>query len=147
MGKTYPGTVKDTGATAESLLVGDREHNQGLRVRVHEYQPSGDGGRIIGSFTIIDAGSGYYSNAFQKFVGKKISSVNEILELLHQEGAESCTHAFNRNCLRLFESQTEEESSNDNDSQEITPRQSTSGCFGILIFLAMGILLIIRTFD
>lgn len=102
MGTTPPGTVKETGAGPGSVLEGVQEHNAGLRVKVHRAQPAGNGGRIVGSFELVEAGTGAYAQYLLPHEGKAFSSAHELLdEIRRHPGAGKCTHILNRNSLKV----------------------------------------------
>ena len=61
--KAYKNSVKFTGADSGSTLIGLGEVNSGLKIKVNSNQLNGHGGRVHGTFTIIDAGNGSYSDA------------------------------------------------------------------------------------
>ncbi|MEO0248736.1 MAG: hypothetical protein ABIN58_04195 [candidate division WOR-3 bacterium] len=103
MAKTPPGTVKESGAVAGSILVGVKEHNAGLTIKVHEPQPHGKGGRIIGPFELLVAGTGTYAIHLRPHEGKIFRSVEELLDTIRRHrGAEKATHILNRNCLEML---------------------------------------------
>jgi hypothetical protein len=92
--------VKSTGAPARTILQGAFNFNEGLRVRVHEQQPPGWGGRIVGEFELLDAGTGKYAPYLKGFVGHTFASAKELIDRVSlQPGAEKCTHILNCNTL------------------------------------------------
>ena len=53
-------TVTRLGAIAGSVLRGSGLNNQGLRLKVVQAQPRGNGGGIQGGFVILDVGDNYH---------------------------------------------------------------------------------------
>ncbi len=102
MGKTPPGTVKETGAKAGDILVGhgSKSLNRGMRIKVHRDQPKGEGGRIVGSFDLLGSGNGTYASYLEEFVGQSFHNAEELLHAIQAKGAVKATHLLNRNCLR-----------------------------------------------
>ncbi len=102
MAKTKPGTVKETGAKAGDILVGVGQVNKNLRIRLHKDQPMGDGGRIVGSFDLVQAGTGTYSSFLEGIVEESFISANELItRVASKSGAQKCTHIVNRNTLKV----------------------------------------------
>lgn len=102
MGRTPPGTVKETGAPAGAVLEGAQPFNAGLRIKVMRGQSSGRGGRIEGAFELLAPGTGRYASHLQPYVGEAFNAAKELIEAVKaQPGGEKCTHILNRNCLRL----------------------------------------------
>jgi len=103
MSQTPPGTVKETGAERGQILVGIDEEplNRGLRIRVHDDQAK-VGGRIEGSFDLLDASDGTYAKYLANHVGKRFNNAAELIEEIWNagEGAKNCRHILNRNKLR-----------------------------------------------
>jgi hypothetical protein len=92
--------VKATGAPAGAVLQGSFQFNEGLRVRVHEQQQPGYGGRIVGAFELLDAGTGKYASYLKGLVGQTFSTAKELIDRVSvQPGAEKCTHILNCNTL------------------------------------------------
>jgi hypothetical protein len=67
MSKTKEGTVKERGAIVSRRLIGVEARNKNMIVEIYKTQKAGRGGRILGEFTIIDAGNGYYSGEVKIF--------------------------------------------------------------------------------
>jgi hypothetical protein len=92
--------VKDTGAAAGTVLVGAFPFSAGLRVRVHEAQEAGHGGRIFGAFDLLDAGTGKHAPFLGEFVGQTFLAAKELIERVgEQPGGEKCSHILNCNTL------------------------------------------------
>ena len=105
MGRTKPGTVKQTGAAAGAVLVGIAEDpgNRGLRVRVRDPQPSGEGGDIVGAFDLLSAGTGQYALYLKGHENSAFKSADYLLVRVQSVGgdARDCTHILKRNKLRV----------------------------------------------
>jgi hypothetical protein len=99
---TKLGTVKQTGAQAGDILVGIDKLNRGLQVRVRENQEK-DGGRIEGTFDVLDAGNGYYSQYLNTFVGKTYREAKDLITDVQDAGAEKCTHILNRKEMKVWQ--------------------------------------------
>ena len=99
MARTDRDSVKQTGAGPGDILVGYRNSNFGLRVRIALGQPSGRGGPVTGLIEILDAGSGTYSSIFAEFVGRPCRA-EEVIDHARSSGSK-LTHSFNANCLKL----------------------------------------------
>jgi hypothetical protein len=67
-------TVEDCGAAAGSVLVGLGLNNGGLRVRVSQAQPRGDGGAIKGDFFILATGDNVHAEALRPLLGRATSA-------------------------------------------------------------------------
>lgn len=98
-----------TGAEAETFLIGIAEEplNTGLRIKIHQAQKKGHGGRITGSFVLKEAGNGTYAEALKKFIGQPFSAAKNLISEAQQIGphAEKCTHILNCNKLRVDKNQ------------------------------------------
>jgi hypothetical protein len=105
MGYAPSGTVSDTGAAANQVLIGVEEHplNRGLRIKVHRAQPKGSGRRIAGSFELIQAGEGDYSRYLLEHVGESFESAAGLIATIREKAtaAEKCKHILNCNKLRV----------------------------------------------
>lgn len=101
MGKTKAGTVEETGAGAGDVLVGIEPRNRNLQIRVDADQPA-DGRRVKGSFEVLDAGNGTYSEFIR--VGSYTNAaelIREVREVASNPKAAKCRHVLNRNGLRV----------------------------------------------
>ena len=67
-------TVEDCGAAAGSVLVGLGLNNGGLRLRVSQAQPRGDGGPIKGDFFILGTGDNVHAEALRPLLGRATSA-------------------------------------------------------------------------
>jgi hypothetical protein len=110
MGKTPTGTVRDTGAKPGQILIGIAEQplNRGLRIKVHRSQAKGSGGRITGSFEVLDAGTGKYAHYLNEYVGEPFMEADHLIDSIQKQGggAVDCTHILNRNKLRVDDFQS-----------------------------------------
>jgi hypothetical protein len=105
MSKSPSGTVKDSGASAGDILIGIQEEalNRGLRIKIHKSQEKGHGGRVKGSFDLLDAGTGTYAQYLMEFVGEGFIEARELIEGVRKKGdaALKCSHILNCNKLRV----------------------------------------------
>ena len=106
MAATPERTVKETGASPGDMLIGIKDHNRDLRVRIAKRQEPGDGGRIKGSFTILNGGTGEYSKGIEAVIGKneEFKTAAEFIDRVALEkDCQKCTHILNANSLRKLE--------------------------------------------
>lgn len=103
MGKTSPGTVNDTGAEPNQILVGFNNLNRGMRIKVHAHQGK-EGGRITGHFDLESCGDGKFASYLNKLNEKSFDSANSFIDKVRALGGEDCTHILNRNELKIEES-------------------------------------------
>jgi|SRR5262250_3025441 len=105
MSKTSPRTVKETGARAEQFLIGIEEHplNRGLRIKIHQPQEPGDGGRVKGSFDLVAEGTGTYAQYLRQYIGESFLSAAELINRVRKQGGKAldCTHFLNCHKLRV----------------------------------------------
>ncbi|GLI35636.1 hypothetical protein [Desulforhabdus amnigena] len=103
MSRTPFGTVKDSGASAGDFLIGvkEQELNRGLRIKVHKNQEKGHGGRVKGSFDLVEAGTGTYAEYLLEFVGDSFIEAKELIEKIQEKGGKAlkCLHLLNCNKL------------------------------------------------
>jgi hypothetical protein len=91
--------VRDSGASAGSILRGSGLSNQGLRLRVSQEQTRGQDGAIQGTFVILDVGDNMHSPALTALL-QKVTDAEEVLEIIRQRHA-SCVNVANTNILAL----------------------------------------------
>ena len=102
MAKTKMGTVVNTGANSGALLEGMEPRNMALRLKVHQDQDPEKGGRIIGSFDLLEAGNGTYAQYFKPLVGQSFCNAAELIDLVASDpNANKCRHVLNCNGLKL----------------------------------------------
>jgi hypothetical protein len=91
--------VSDTGAARDSILVGVAPHNEGLRLRILEDQPKGDGGPIKGWLCILDVGDNKHSESLRQLLGRTTDAqeVITIIRAVHP----SCVNVVNANILTV----------------------------------------------
>lgn len=107
MSKAKPGTVKETGAKAGDVLIGIEGSNRNLQIRIHRNQEAGDGGRVKGSFDLLDAGDGAYAEYLSKFIGESFLAASELIEsVAGKSGAQKCTHVVNLNMMKVLKAVT-----------------------------------------
>jgi hypothetical protein len=76
--------------------------NRNLQIRVDRDQGAGKGGRVEGSFELLDAGAGKYSQYFSEFVGRRCGSAKELIrQIASRPEATKVRHVLNRNALRV----------------------------------------------
>jgi hypothetical protein len=96
-------TVKESGATGGDTLYGAAaDMNGGLRVRINASQTIGSGGRLVGSFEVLDAGNGIYSAGIRSVTSKQrewSDASDFITEVSSKKGCAKCTHILNLNAL------------------------------------------------
>lgn len=92
-------SVKETGAAPGDLLRGLDEQNQGLVIQITTYQQPGDGGRVVGPFAVVEAGSGYYASKLKAFEGQSFGNAAELIDELIENEDVSTVHIFNCNSL------------------------------------------------
>ncbi len=97
MGVTKSGTVKETGASAGDVLVGINTLNQGLRVSITKDHKVGHGGRIVGNFKVLSAGTGTYAEHIKNLEGREFENAKEIVDLVKKMSGENCSHIVNGN--------------------------------------------------
>lgn len=93
------GTVKATGAPSNSILLGIKNYNYGIRIQIFQAQPR-RGGRIQGAFRLLEAGSGEYVRAFEPYVGQEFKSAAEMIDAA-QKYISHATHFLNGNSLKV----------------------------------------------
>ena len=76
MARLKPNTVRDTGAQSGDVLVGNLQTNNGMRIRIDQDQlsrqaQSQPNSKLVGTFTLLDAGQGTYVSLLQPFVGRQ----------------------------------------------------------------------------
>lgn len=102
MSQTPAGTVMETGAAAGSILVGIRDHNAGLLIRVGCTQQVGEGGQLSGAIEVLDAGTGYYSDSIRALLEREsvFNSAPVLIDKVRQiRGGENGSHTVNANGL------------------------------------------------
>jgi len=90
-------TVEARGAAAGGVLHGIGWHNQGLRLRVLQDQPGGDGGPIKGGFVILDAGDNIHAHRLELLAGR-VTTADEVLCILRRDSP-NCVNVVNANIL------------------------------------------------
>ena len=101
MSTTKEGTVKETGAVVSRRLIGIEERNKNMIVEIYKTQKAGRGGRILGEFTIIDAGNGYYSREIKDFLGQRFKNSKDFIEKAKVRNKD-ITHVLNCNGLCIL---------------------------------------------
>jgi len=96
----FGGSVKYTGASADSLLIGMKSANEELIIRIYENQKRNFGGRIQGVFRLINAGTGNYSHYIKEFEGKDVEA-DELVEYIGEKEGKHNIHIFNCNMLKM----------------------------------------------
>jgi len=91
--------VSDTGAARNSVLVGIAPPNDGLRLRVLQDQPKGDGGPIKGELQILDVGNNKHSESLRKLLGRT-TDAEEVVSLI-RAAHPSCVSVVNANILAV----------------------------------------------
>ena len=102
MSLTKAGTVKETGASANDLLIGVEDCNAGLTIRIHKQQKSGRGGRVIGKFDLIKVGNGYYAHHLKQFEGERFDTAKIFIEEFKPLIGLDNTHIINCNTLAVY---------------------------------------------
>jgi len=73
--------LERSGAKAGTVLSGVAAHNQGLRVKLLQDQPSGGLGPIEGPFEILEAGDNKHFAALSALRGK-VTDAQEVLQVI-----------------------------------------------------------------
>lgn len=109
MSKAQKYSVKFTGANIGDELVGMINCNRNLRIRIHEQQKKQEefGGRVKGSFTLLDAGDGEYHEYLKNYVGDDFDAKSLIDLLCRQINQDKNLdldglQIFNRNILKVI---------------------------------------------
>lgn len=112
MSATKPNTIATSGAKAYDYLYGCNRLNEDMVVQVlSDQEPSGK--RIEGSFVLVKAGSGKYSDLLTEHENRVVEAEELIKEILTKENqGRKNLHLFNRNNFRL-------ESMEDNAGNEV----------------------------
>jgi hypothetical protein len=92
-----PQNVGNLGAAAGSILRGIGGNNQGLRLKVLQAHPRGDGGPLKGGFVILDAGDNVHAPFLVSLVGR-VTTADEVLPILRRERP-GCVNVANANIL------------------------------------------------
>ena len=108
MSEAKKDSVKFTGADTGDELIGMIDCNRKMRIRIYEKQKKEErfGGRIKGSFTLLDAGEGDYYHYLKKHVGGNFEA-DDLIKLLCQEIEQvenrnlRGLQIFNRNILKV----------------------------------------------
>jgi hypothetical protein len=91
--------VSDTGAAKNSILVGVAPHNEGLRLKILQDQPKGDGGPIKGWLEILDVGDNKHSESLRRLLGRT-TDAGEVITLI-RTAHPSCVNVVNANILTV----------------------------------------------
>ena len=103
MSKPKPKSIKTTGASAHTHVIGHEAINEGLVLLLKADQPIGHGGRLKGAFEVINAGSGPYASAIRT-VGATADqwTAKALLDRIQAiPGNQKATHIFNGNMLAV----------------------------------------------
>lgn len=106
MSLTKPGTVKETGAHANDLLIGTEKTNDGFIIKIQEDQPMNSGSRVIGAFQIMEPGVGSYSADFALYVGQTFNCAKDLVDILAAKRGFKNIHVLNCNSLRVYDPRT-----------------------------------------
>jgi len=93
--------VSQTGAKTGCILCGAAPNNTGLRLRILQGQPKGQGGPIGGPFQILDVGNNKHSEFLQDLLGRT-TDAEEVVRLIRREYP-GCVSIVNANILVLEE--------------------------------------------
>jgi hypothetical protein len=91
--------VSQTGAKTGCILCGAGPNNMGLRLRILQDQPRGQGGPIQGSFQILNVGDNKYSEFLEGLLGRA-TEAEEVLRLIRREHP-GCVSIVNASILVL----------------------------------------------
>src|SRR5207245_5149226 len=91
--------VSDTGAIKDSILIGIAPHNEGLRLKILQDQPRGDGGPIKGALQILDVGDNKHSESLRTLLGRS-TNAEEVITLI-RTAHPSCVNVVNANILTV----------------------------------------------
>jgi hypothetical protein len=91
--------VSDTGAKRDSILVGVAPHNEGLRLKILQDQPKGDGGPIKGRLQILDVGDNKHSESLRTLLGRT-TDAEEVVTIIRSVHP-SCVNVVNANILTV----------------------------------------------
>lgn len=108
MSEAKKDSVKFTGANIGDELIGIIDCNHNLRIQIHEKQKREEnfGGRIKGSFTLLEAGDGDYNQYLTNYVGDDFEA-KTLIDLLCQRINKDKNlkldrlQIFNRNILKV----------------------------------------------
>ena len=89
--------VSQTGAKTGCILCGAAPNNTGLRLRLLQDQPKGQGGPIGGSFQILDVGNNKHSEFLEGLLGRT-TDAEEVVRLIRREHP-GCVSIVNANIL------------------------------------------------
>lgn len=93
--------VSQTGAKSGCILCGAGPNNTGLRLRILQDQPRGEGGPLRGSFQILNVGDNKYSEFLEGLLGRA-TDAEEVVRLIRREHP-GCVSIVNANILVLEE--------------------------------------------
>ena len=93
--------VSQTGAKTGCILCGAAPNNTGLRLRLLQDQPKGQGGPIGGAFQILDVGNNKHSEFLEDLLGRT-TDAEEVVRLIRREYP-GCVSIVNANILVLEE--------------------------------------------
>jgi hypothetical protein len=103
MSTTPHGTIEETGAKANELLFGINPLNQDLLIEVLSDQEA-SGKRVSGSFILLRAGNGAYSELLKEHEGRVMEAGELISFVLKAEGKNKKNlHILNRNQLKKYQ--------------------------------------------
>jgi hypothetical protein len=75
-------------------------NNRGLRVRVAQLQPPGEG-PLIGLFELLNTGTNRHAEALQSLLGR-MTDASQVLQIIRQ-GCPACVSVVNRRLLACHE--------------------------------------------
>ena len=96
--KKNPHTASSKGAAAGCILSGVVSSNRGIRLRVSQEHPRGEGGPLQGGFVILDVGDNLHSNELMPLAGRVTTSA-EVLCIIRREHP-GCVSITNAHALR-----------------------------------------------
>jgi hypothetical protein len=94
-----PNRVNNTGARSGCILRGVASQNEGLRLRVLQDQPKGEGGPIKGRFEILDVGDNKHSDSLQELLGAT-TDAEEVITVIRRAHP-GCVSVVNANLLMV----------------------------------------------
>jgi hypothetical protein len=89
--------VSQTGAKTGCILCGAAPNNTGLRLRILQDQPRGQGGALSGSFQILNVGDNKYAEFLEGLLGRA-TDAEEVVRTIRREYRQ-CVSIVNTNVL------------------------------------------------
>ena len=98
------GLLREIGAKAGEIIVGVKQVNMGLRIRADcDQRPDKENNKkIVGSFHLINAGSGDYAALMSEFEGRLFRDAGELIDLIRAKQdptQKTCTYILHRDLL------------------------------------------------